>query len=336
MDIRLLIPLLASFLITLFLIPIWIKKSVLYGFVGKDMNKYNKVKISEGGGIVVIAGFILGILLYVAIKQFFFNSEENLIEIFVITTSLLILAMIGLIDGSLGWKVGLRRRFRIFLCLFAAVPLMVINAGQSAISLPILGVMNLGLLYPLVLIPIGIIATSTTFNFLAGFNGLEAGQGIIIISSLSLVAYLTGHFWLAITGAIVVSSLLAFLFYNFYPAKVFPGDVLTYPLGGLVAIMAILGDFERIAIFFFIPYIIEFGLKLRGGLIKQSFGKPNTDGSLDLPYNKIYSINHLAILIMKKLGIKATEKRVVFSIWAFQIIIIILGFLLLFKKGIIG
>ncbi len=335
MDFRLLIPILASFLITLFLTPLWIKKSCLYGFVGKDMNKYQEVKVSEGGGIVAVAGFILGILLYVAIKQFFFNSDANLIEIFVLTTSLLILAMIGIIDGSLGWKVGLRRRFRIALCLFAAVPLMVINAGQSTISLPIIGVINLGLLYPLILIPIGIVATSTTFNFLAGFNGLEAGQGIIIISSLSFVAYLTGNLWLAVTGLIVVSSLLAFLFYNFYPSKIFPGDVLTYPIGGLITIMAILGNFERVALFFFIPCIIEVCLKFRGGLIKQSFGKPNKDGTLDIPYNKIYSLNHLAILILKKMGVKATEKRVVYSIWVFQTIIIVLG-LLIFKKGIVG
>ena len=123
------------------------------------------------------------------------------------------------------------------------------------------------------------------------------------------------------------------MLYNFYPAKVFPGDSLTYPLGGFIAIVAILGNFEKIAVFFFIPYIIEIVLKSRGKLIKQSFGKPKKDGSLDLKYDKIYSLNHVAILLMKKLKWKATEKKVVYLIWMFQILIILLGFII-FGNGI--
>ncbi len=322
----LLLPILISFLISLLAMPFWIKKATKFGFVGKDMNKYRETQVAETGGIVTVTAFILGILIYVAIVQFLFDSSSNLIEIFAITTSLLILAMIGLIDDSLGWKIGLRRRTRIALCFFAAVPLMVINAGHSAFSVPFIGEINSGLLYPLILIPIGVIATSTTFNFLAGFNGLEAGQGIILISALSLVAYTTGNSWLALIGFIIVAALLAFLFYNIYPAQVFPGDTLTYPLGGLIAIFAILGNFEKVAILLFIPYIIETILKLRGGLVKQSFAKPVGEDTLDLKYSKIYSLNHLSILLMKKFGIKPTERRVVYSIWLFQVVIIAIVF----------
>jgi UDP-N-acetylglucosamine--dolichyl-phosphate N-acetylglucosaminephosphotransferase len=217
--------------------------------------------------------------------------------------------------------------------LFAAVPLMVINAGKHTMSIPFLGVVDFGLLYPLLLIPIGIVGATTTFNFLAGFNGLEAGQGVIILSALSLVAYLTGSSWLSLILLIMVVALLAFLIYNFYPAKVFPGDTLTYSIGGLIAISAILGNFEKIAVFFFIPYILEVILKSRGKLVKQSFGKINKDGSLDLLYPKIYGITHLAIFSLKKLGIKPTEKKVVYFIWAFQILIVILG-LIIFREGI--
>ena len=97
--------------------------------------------------------------------------------------------------------------------------------------------------------------------------------------------------------------------------------------------MAILGNFEKIAIFFFIPYILEMVLKLRGNLVKQSFGKPNPDGSLSLRYDKIYGLEHLSIFLLQKLNIKPTEKKVVCSLWAFQILIIILGFII-FRQGI--
>ena len=209
---------------------------------------------------------------------------------------------------------------------------MVINAGRSDISIPFLGVIDFGFLYPLILVPIGIVGAATTFNFLAGFNGLEAGQGILILSALGIVAFLTGNSWLTIIALCMVASLLGFLLYNFYPAKIFPGDTLTLSVGGLIAIIVILGNFERVGVFFFIPVIVETILKIRGRL-PESFGKPMKDGSLDLKYSKIYSLNHLSIALMKKFRIKPTEVRVILSIWIFQIIIIFLGFLI-FREGI--
>ena len=97
--------------------------------------------------------------------------------------------------------------------------------------------------------------------------------------------------------------------------------------------MAIVGNFERVVFFFFIPYILEFFLKARGGLVKQSFGKIMPDGSLDLQYPRLYSLNHVAIFTMKKMGIKATERRVVLCVWLFQLVIIALGFVI-FRQGI--
>ena len=126
----------------------------------------------------------------------------------------------------------------------------------------------------------------------------------------------------------MVASLMVFYFYNKFPAKVFPGDILTYSIGSLVAIMAILGNFEKIALFIFIPYIIETILKIRGKLKKQSFGKPNNDGSLELPYNKIYSLTHLSILILKKFKRKVYERDVIYLIFIFQILICLLALII--------
>ena len=129
----------------------------------------------------------------------------------------------------------------------------------------------------------------------------------------------------------MVASLIAFYIFNTFPARVFPGDVLTYSVGALIASIAILGNIEKIAIFFFIPYMIETGLKLRGKLVKESFAKVNKDGSLEMPYKKIYGLEHLAILILKKykLSKKVYEKDVVYLINGFQILIVILGFLVI-------
>ncbi|MFH1289904.1 MAG: glycosyl transferase family 4 [Nanoarchaeota archaeon] len=330
-----LIPLLASFFVTLFFLPVWISRAKKAGLVGKDVNKFNGKKVSEAGGVTIVAGFALGVMVYIAINTFFFKGTNNFIEIFSLMSSILFIAFIAFTDDVLGWKIGLRRRTRLILVAFAAIPLVAINAGKSGITLPFLGAVDLGVAYPLILIPLGIVGATTTYNFLAGFNGLEAGQGIILLSALAVVSYITGSPWLSIVALCMVASLVAFLIYNFDPAQIFPGDSLTYPVGGLIAIMAILGNFEKIAVFFFIPYILETGLKLRGKLVKQSYGKPRKDGSLDLRYDKIYSLNHVAIVLMKKMKVKPTERGTVFLIWGFQLIIILATFVL-FREGIFG
>jgi len=328
----LIIPILVTFIVTLFLVPNWIKRAKKAGLVGKDVHKLKQKDIAESGGVTVVAGFAIGVLTYVAINTFIIGSSENFVEIFALMSTILLISFIAFTDDILGWKIGLRRKTRLILVAFASIPLIAINAGRSTIVLPFFGVLELGAIYPLILIPIGIIGATSTFNFLAGFNGLEAGNGIIVLSALAIVSFFTGSFWLFIVNLCMVASLIAFLIFNYTPAKIFGGDSLTYVVGGLIAITAILGDFERIAIFFFIPFIIETILKVRGGLVKESFGKLNEDGSLSLRYDKIYSLNHISIHLMEKINIKSTEKRVVFSIWLFQIIIIILGFAI-FRGG---
>jgi UDP-N-acetylglucosamine--dolichyl-phosphate N-acetylglucosaminephosphotransferase len=129
-----------------------------------------------------------------------------------------------------------------------------------------------------------------------------------------------------------VASLIVFYYYNKFPAKVFPGDILTWSIGALIACMAILGNFEKIALFIFIPYILETILKVRGKLKKQSFGIPNKDGSLEMPYDKIYGLTHLSIFILKKFKSKVYERDVVYFIFAVQIIIC-LAALVIFKSS---
>lgn len=330
MDNILVISILISFVSSLLFTPRWIKRAKTSGLVGKDMNKPLKNEVAEAGGVIVISSFILGVLFYIAIKTFYFKDNGNLIEIFSFLTSILIISFIGFLDDILGWKIGLNKKTRIFAVLFAAIPLMVINAGESIVSFPFLGSMDLGLIYPLFLIPLGIIGASTTFNFLAGYNGLETSQGIIILSALSIVTFYTGSRWLSLISLCMVASLIPFYFSNKFPARVFPGDILTYSVGALIAIIAILGNIERIALFFFIPYFIETILKLRGKLKKESFAKVNEDGSLDSPYERFYGLEHISIYILKRIkkGGKVYENEVVYLINIFQILIILLGFLI--------
>lgn len=331
MDPILILSILFGFFTTLFFIPFWIRKAKQIGLTGKNKHQRTEEHIVEAGGISILFGFVLGVLSYIAIKTFYYNNLKNLIEIFALLSSIILIGFVGFLDDILGWKKGLSRRSRIILVLFSAIPLMVINAGESSV----LGI-NFGYIYPLILIPIGILGATTTYNFLAGYNGLESSQGILILSGLAFVTYKNGESWLSLIIIIMIFCLVAFYLFNKYPAKIFPGDILTYTVGALIAITAILGNIEKIALFFFIPYILETILKIRGQLKKESFAGVNQNGGLEVPYEKFYGLEHISIYLLKKIRKRkeVREKDVVYLINLFQIVIIVAG-LLLFKWKII-
>lgn len=334
LDVRLLILPLVAFLVALFATPIWIRKARQIGLVWPDMNKINGDKVSGSGGVIVLLAFIVSVFVYMAYITFYLQEASYLVELFALTSVMLLLGGIGLVDDLLGWqRGGLSRRSRLIMVALASIPLIAINAGKHTIAFPFIVTLDLGLIYPFVLIPIAIVGAATTFNFLAGFNGLEAGQGALLLSGIALLAYYTGSPWISVVCICMVAALLGFLIFNAYPAKVFPGDVMTYPIGGLIAIAAILGNFEKIALFFFIPIIVEVFLKARGKLVKQSFGMPLKNGALDMKYDKVYGLTHAGIYFLKKINIVPTEKKVVLLIWAFQLLVILAG-LAIFRESI--
>ena len=313
-------PFLASFLAALFVIPFWIRKAKRYGFVEKDVHKKNASAVGLGG-LAVVFSFLVGILAYVALEVFYLKDSSNLITIFAVLSSILIALVIGLVDDLLGWKIGLRKYQKILLPIFIALPIMAINAGASEITLPFIGKINIFFLYPLIAIPLGISGAANGFNIMGGYNGLEAGMGIIILFVQGIIAYLAGSTTAAVIAFCMVASLAAFLIYNKYPAKIFPGNTMTYAVGALIGIVAIIGNIEKFSLMLFIPYFIEGVLKLRGKLQKESFAKLLPDGSLSEPYKKYYGLEHVAIAIAKKIKNKCYEYDVVKILWLFQIII---------------
>jgi len=317
-----------SFIVTYWLTLNWIRVAKRSNILGKDLNKPGNPLVPEMGGIPVIGGFLSGLLYYVALNTFFLNQATYNVYVLGAIATALIIFVIGMIDDMLGWKIGLSKLQKPLLTIPAAIPMMVINAGQSTIALPFIGTVSLGVLYPLLFVPVGTVGAANAFNLLAGYNGLECGMGIIIILAISFVCYMTGSTWVAVIGGIIVSALIAFLIFNWYPAKVFPGNSFTYMVGSMIAVLAILGNVEKLALFLFIPYYLDFLLPLRKRMKVEAFAKVNPDGSLDMPYEPVYDVAHLAIKVLKRIKTKVYERDVVGIILITEVILTLLGILL--------
>ncbi len=305
-----------SFLVTFISLPSWIRRAKETGFIGKDVHK-DHIKVPEMGGITVIFGSLFAILIYIAIDTFYYSNSDSITLLLAALTTILIATMIGMTDDMLGSRLGLRQREKLALTFLVPIPLIVVNAGTSVMKFPFLGTTELGLLYPLLFLPGGIVGATNGFNMLAGYNGLEAGMGIIILSALGFLAWQVGAGNAVVIAVCLVAALIALLYYNRYPSRVFPGDVLTYPIGASIAVVAVLADLERFALMLFLIYYMEVLLKARGRFRPDWTSKVLKDGSLN-HRGKWYSVPHIAISALRKIKGTAYEYEVVLLILAVE------------------
>lgn len=330
-----------SFLTSLLVLPKLIKFLESIHMVGTDIQKSGKPKVAEMGGPAIMSGFLAGMFLFIWLNVFVFSGNvlplEKLAGIFAGMSTILIIMVIGMFDdmtrlqnrseGVKGFekykRTGLRQWQKPMLTLPAAIPLMAIMAGDSTMSIPALGTVDLGILYPLMVVPIGVMGASNAVNMLAGFNGLEAGLGFVTLMSMGLFGYVNGEIAASAIAFVMAASLLAFLFYNWYPARIMPGDSLVYALGATMAVVAVIGNMEKFAIYIFVPWMVELALKLRSGLSAENYGVLEKDGILKSRYRTPYSLTH----IIMNAG-KFREWQVTSILVGLQAIVCVAAFLL--------
>ncbi|RLG21357.1 hypothetical protein DRN74_02220 [Candidatus Micrarchaeota archaeon] len=261
------------------------------GFLVPDFANPKKVLVPRIGGLGIVGGFTAGVLF--AIK---FIPEIHLKTLF---ASLLVVLMISIMAFFTDiFKI--RKITRVLLPGLASLPLVAISAGISKVGVPLLGEVQFGIWYSLVLVPIGIMACSNLFNMLAGHNGLEAGTVIIASTALLTATVITSPNNLTpiILLVSLIGAAIGFLYYNWYPAKVFPGDVGTYSMAAVYAAAAITSSLEKVAVIAVMPQIIEFFLKARSKFKAQNFGKPDKKGRLHYD-GKVYSLTHIVMKLFR-------------------------------------
>jgi len=300
-----------AFLGTYLTTPRIIQRLKFRGITGIDLHKKERREIPSMGGVTIAGGYFIGMLFLLA-------SFNNLIvPITSAASSILMICMIGMIDDIL----DLSQRTRVVLPVIASLPLMVATSTDRSMLIPFVGRIPLGIAYPLIMVPIGVVVASNLTNMLAGLNGLEAGMGSIAVISLIISASISSK-WICVMILIpMLGALLAFLPYNLYPARIFIGNSGTYLIGAVIAASVILGDMEMIGVISLLPYIVEFFVKARTLFQGESFSVLNPDGTLSPPNpSRIESLTHL----MMKLR-RGTEKEIVVRFWLLEALVGVLS-----------
>lgn len=162
--------------------------------------------------------------------------------------SAFVLSALSILDDVRGLPVMLR-----FLVHFIA----------AAVCLLALGVSGWALLAG----TLAMVWMTNLYNFMDGSDGLAGGMAVIGFGALALGAWLGDAQVLAAFCAAIMAAALAFLCFNFPPARVFMGDAGSIPLGFLAAALGILGVQQNLwpwlfPLLVFSPFIVDASVTL--------------------------------------------------------------------------
>ncbi|KAL4897912.1 glycosyl transferase family 4-domain-containing protein [Aspergillus ambiguus] len=279
--------------------PVFIKA----GLKGRDMAKPRKPEIPETMGAVCAIVYLLALIFFIPFA--FYKdivaatsgggNRDVVLEVQHVETgrmlhrfphgrlasylsgllSLQCIVILGIGDDLL----DIRWRHKVLIPAFGAIPMLIVyfvDFGVTQVVVPVplqpyLGpVVDLGWLYYAYMAAVAIFCPNS-INMLAGINGVEVAQSLVI--AVLLIAndalYLApitpfphpatdSHLFSLYFLLPFVGVSLALLFHNWYPSKVFVGDTYCYFAGMVFAVVSILGHFSKTLLLLFIPQIFNF------------------------------------------------------------------------------
>lgn len=234
------------------------------GWIGVDVHKYTRVECVEPGGIVVLISVTISLTILLLSGGLFGEAIGAIL-------SIILIGLIGLVDDN----IELRQRYKVLLTILAGLPLAISYNESGNIRFPVIGVIVIGMITYRLTILLGISISSNLTNMLAGFNGLEAGFATVACGTLGLICLIEGNLNAAALAFTSLGALLSYLRYNWYPAKVFPGDTGSLLFGTIIWCIAVLGKVEFIAISLMMPAILDFALK---ALFRRPFAQRSIYG----------------------------------------------------------
>lgn len=218
-------------------------------------DKFGNVKVGTpvGGGLLIIAVVsLLYAILFPLIT--FFGTRINLSyplkpELNIVFFTFISFGLLGLYDdilktfgiektGFFGLKM--KQKFAIQWLLAIIISLLLFhNLKIDIVNVPFLGVLDLGWLF----VPFSsfiIVGFANAYNITDGLDGLSSGILLICLFAFWILSFTALDTPLSVFLALWIGSLIAFLYFNVYPARIFVGDVGALSFGATLAVIGLL------------------------------------------------------------------------------------------------
>ena len=206
------------------------------------------------GGLVILCSVVITSLMYV-------EYYPKIIPVLFMTLGF---GLIGFLDDylkivmkrSMGLTPSQKMGLQLVMTTIFAVYIKG-NIKETSLSIPFMDgmIIDIGNLY-IPLLYIVVIGTVNGANFTDGLDGLVSGVTIMIAVFFTVIGIVCNSGTEPISAA-VTGSLLGFILYNSYPARIFMGDTGSLALGGFVASMAYMLNMPLILLIVAFIYVIE-------------------------------------------------------------------------------
>lgn len=219
------------------IVPYVCRIALKYGWLDVPSNrKVHRQPIVRTGGIAICSGTLAALFIVWSLSGFADLSTETTAEIIAIVAGSCGFFLVGLADDVF----GLSALMRLLVQVVIASAVWSLGIQIEFVSIPGLGIVQLGWL-SLPLTVVWLTGVVNAINWMDGLDGLASGVSGIAALTIFIICLFTHQMGPAILIAALTGSLLAFLYYNFNPARIFMGDGGSYFIGFMVASVSVIG-----------------------------------------------------------------------------------------------
>ena len=267
-----------------------------------DQHKVGQPLIPNGLGVLfVLTTTVYLFSIYFSNKAFNMGLDTSVNGVSAALT-LAVCILFGGFMGLLDDFMDLKWRYKAFMPLIAALPLMYYalenSALRTSISIPFVGAIQFGEGYIFLVIPLIVMIVTNTVNQLAGLNGLETVcPAIVIIGLMALSPSL-----ILILGPLFFWLILAY--FN-VKGKIFVGNSGSFAIGMTIASFVIISDLKLSLLISILPYIFNSALILLSIFFIHKKAQVHFDGK------KLSSENRRSLITIVTYNRPLTERRVV-------------------------
>ena len=256
----------------------WWKKPRQNSVTGEIAEVFRKLHLAKHDAhIPTMAGLIT--IVAVTIVTVAFNLSRS--QTYLPLAALLAAGSVGLLDdvinihGNGAGKAGLRSRLKFGLITAVALAgglYFYYKLGYNLIHIPAVGDFSLGILY-IPLFVLVVVSTANAVNITDGLDGLSGGLLATAFGAYGVIAYFQGNYGIAGFCAALVGAVLAYTWFNIFPARFFMGDVGSFALGTALGVVAMLTNAVVVLPIIGAVFVIEAGSSIIQITSKKLFGK---------------------------------------------------------------
>ncbi len=283
-----------------------------------DQHKPGKPMVPWGLGVL----FVLFTTVYLFLM--YFLKVDSAVDRVSASLTLAVCVLFGGFMGMLDDWVDLKWRYKAFMPLIAALPLMYYALANSdlvrtSISLPLIGLIQFGDSYYFLIIPLIVMIITNTINMLGGLNGLETVCPAIVLIGLTAVSSPSTQMLMA--GPLIFWLILAYFNVR---GKLFVGNTGSFAIGLTVASFAVITDQKSTMLISILPYVFNSVLILATVFFVRKKANVVFDGK------RLVSDHRRSLVTLLTFRRPLTERQVVAIISAIVAVFTVFGVLFQF------